>query len=90
MKANTANTGAITIGISSDEEVNTSINASGLALIAMAQMRTWSRGKTKPYPKQDNSNNKLLLMNPFDVEDAKLSAASSGLKKLGGDLLNLG
>ncbi len=56
----------------------------------MVQMRTWSGGKTNPYPKQDNSNHKLLLMNPFDVKDAKLSAASSGLKELGGDLLGLG
>ncbi len=37
--------------------------------------------------KRDDANNKLLLVFPFDIEDAMLSEAASGLKELGGDLL---
>jgi hypothetical protein len=36
--------------------------------------------------KRDDANNKLLLVFPFDIEDAMLSEAASGLKELGGDL----
>ncbi len=38
--------------------------------------RTWSSGGNK---KRDNANNKLLLVFPFNIEDAMLSEAASGL-----------
>ena len=39
--------------------------------------------------RRDDADNKLLLVYPFDIEDSVLSAAASGLKELGGDLLGL-
>ena len=39
--------------------------------------------------KRDDADNKLLLVYPFDIEDALLSDAASGQKELGGDLLSL-
>jgi hypothetical protein len=38
--------------------------------------KTWSSGGNK---KRDDANNKLLLVVPFDIEDAMLSEAASGL-----------
>jgi hypothetical protein len=38
--------------------------------------RTWLSGGNK---KRDDANNKLLLVFPFDIEDAMLSEAASGL-----------
>jgi hypothetical protein len=35
------------------------------------------------------ADNKLLLVYPFDIDEAILSAAAAGLKELGGDLLGL-
>jgi hypothetical protein len=46
--------------------------------------RTWPSGGNK---KRDDANYKLLLVFPFDIEDAMLSEAASCLKELGGDLL---
>ncbi len=46
--------------------------------------RTWLSGGDK---KRDDANNKLLLVFSFDIEDAMLSEAASGLKELDGDLL---
>jgi hypothetical protein len=67
--------------------------AIGLAFIANEQMliarRTWSEGKNDRDPKRTNADNKLLLFYPFNVEETELSAAASGLKELGGDLLGL-
>ncbi len=64
-----------------------------MAIIANEQMptawRTWSGGKNDRDPKRTDAGNKLLLMYPFDVEETELSAAASGLKELGGDLLGL-
>ncbi len=51
--------------------------------------RTWSGGKTDRDPKRNDADNKLLLIYPLDVEEIELSAAASGLKELGGDLLGL-
>ena len=39
--------------------------------------------------KRDDADNKLLLVYPFDIEDALLSDAASGQKELDGDLLGL-
>jgi hypothetical protein len=49
--------------------------------------RTWSGGQSDRDPKRTNADNKLLLIYPFNVEETELSAAASGLKELGGDLL---
>jgi hypothetical protein len=38
-------------------------------------------------PKRTNADNELLLIYPLDVEETELSAAASGLKELGEDLL---
>jgi hypothetical protein len=64
-----------------------------LAFIANEQTpiarRTQSGGKNDHDPKRTDADNKLLLIYPFDVEETELSAAVSGLKELGGDLLGL-
>jgi hypothetical protein len=46
--------------------------------------RTWLSGGIK---KRNDANKKLLLVFPFNIVDATLSEATSGLKELGGDLL---
>ena len=53
------------------------------------RMRIASRTRAGGTKKRDDADNKLLLVYPFDIEDARLSAAASGLKELGGDLLGL-
>jgi hypothetical protein len=53
------------------------------------RMRIASRTRSGGTKKRDDADNKLLLVYPFDIEDARLSAAASGLKELGGDLLGL-
>ncbi len=64
-----------------------------MAFIANEQVpivwRTRSGGKNNCDPKRTNADNKLLLIYPFDVEETEWSAAASGLKDLGGDLLGL-
>ncbi len=64
-----------------------------MAFIANEQMpiawRTWSGGRKNCDPKRTDADNKLLLAHPFNVAGAELSAAASGLKELGGDLLGL-
>ena len=53
------------------------------------RMRIARKTRSGGNKKRDDANNKLLLVYPFDVEEAVLSAAASGLKELGGDLLGL-
>ena len=48
--------------------------------------RTRSGGSKK----KKDSENKLLVVYPFGVDEAILSEAASGLKELGGDLLGVG
>ena len=48
--------------------------------------RTRSRCKSKTF---SGSENKLLVVYPFDVEDEKLLSISSGFKELGGDSLGV-
>ncbi len=64
-----------------------------MAFIANKQMpiakRTWPGGKNNHDPMRTDADNKLLLVYPFDVEETELSAAASGLKELGEDLLGL-
>jgi hypothetical protein len=51
--------------------------------------RTQSGGKNNHDTKRTDADNKLLLIYPFNVEETELSAAASGLKELGGNLLGL-
>ena len=53
------------------------------------RMRIARRTRSGGNKKRDDADNKLLLVYPFDIEDSVLSAAASGLKELGGDLLGL-
>ena len=48
--------------------------------------RTRSRGKEKVL---SGSDNKLLVVYPFKVEEEELQSVSAGLKELGGDLLGV-
>ena len=53
------------------------------------RMRIARKTRSGVNKKRDDAVNKLLVVYPFDIEDALLSAAASGLKELGGDLLGL-
>jgi hypothetical protein len=53
------------------------------------RMRIARRTRSGGNRKRDDADNKLLLVYPFDIDDAELSGAASGLKELGGDLLGL-
>jgi hypothetical protein len=52
-------------------------------------MHIASRTRSGGTKKRDDADNKLLLVYPFDIADARLSAEASGLKELGGALLGL-
>ena len=51
--------------------------------------RTRSGGSRGSKGKKKDSENALLLVYPFDVDESALTEAASGLKELGGDMLGL-
>jgi Ulp1 family protease len=53
------------------------------------RMRIARRTRSGGNKKRNNADNKLILVYPFDAKETELSAAASGLKELGGDLLGL-
>ena len=53
------------------------------------QITSERRVKKRHANKNDDAENKLLLVFPFDVDEESLSEASRGLLELGGDLLGV-